>query len=101
MSVVFHPVQKIEIIVKGEKHEFVRSLLEQSGASGYTVIRDVAGKGDRGERGGDGLTDVFDNSYILIACEPEIVDKLLQPLRQMLHDFGGVCLVSDAHWVVH
>lgn len=95
------PIKRIEIIVDESHTERVLEHLESAAVTGYTVIRDVTGKGDRGVRGGDGLTDVFDNSYILIACEPAQVEALLPQLRKVLTDVGGICLVSEAQWVLH
>jgi len=94
-------VKRIEIIIDESHTDHVLRLLDAAAVTGYSVIRDVAGKGDRGVRGGDGLTDVFDNSYILIACEQIEVDMLLPQLREILHDYGGICLISDAQWVIH
>jgi hypothetical protein len=47
-ELVFHQLKKIEIIVRGERTGFVRDLLERSGATGYTLLRDVAGLGHHG-----------------------------------------------------
>jgi hypothetical protein len=65
------------------------------------VIRDIAGRGGRGERRGDELTGVFSNSYVMTACPAEQVEGLIDALRPVLTRFGGVALVSDAMWVVH
>ncbi len=94
-------VKRIEIIIDESHARFVTNLLDQRSISGYSVIRNVTGKGDRGVRDGDGLTTVFDNVYILIACDPGQVELLQPDLRKLLRDYGGVCLVSDAHWLIH
>jgi hypothetical protein len=44
-DLVFHPLQKLEVITRGEQEAYVRRLFEESGATGYTLVRDVAGKG--------------------------------------------------------
>ena len=95
------PVKRIEIIIDESHADHVLRLLDAAQVTGYTVIRDVTGKGDRGVRGGDGLTDVFDNCCILIACEPTVVQTILPPLRDLLRDVGGMCLIGDAQWVIH
>ena len=56
------PVKKIEIIIDELELPIVLKLLDEAGMSGYTVIKDATGKGDRGLRGGDDLTRVFANS---------------------------------------
>ncbi len=96
------PVKRIEIIVDELEVPKVLKLLDEAGVSGYTVIKDATGKGDRGLRGGDDLTGVFANSYIMTACPPgEKLDFIVEALRPILKQRGGVCLVSDAHWIIH
>ncbi len=95
------PVKKIEIII--DKHELpnVLKLLDAAGVSGYTVFEDATGKGDRGLRGGDDLTGVFANSYVMSACPIEKLHLIVESLRPVLKQRGGVCLVSDAEWIIH
>ncbi|MCX7938246.1 MAG: hypothetical protein N2545_02245 [Thermoflexales bacterium] len=69
--------------------------------TGYTIIRDVIGKGERGIRRGDELSGVFKNSYLLTTCEPEQLPAIVEAVRPILKQRGGVCLVSDAMWVKH
>ncbi len=95
------PVKRIEIIVDELEMPKVLKLLDDAGVSGYTVIKDATGKGDRGLRGGDDLTGVFANSYVLTACPSEKVDLIIESIRPILKQRGGVCLVSDAQWIVH
>lgn len=94
-------VKRIEIIVDAlEVPDLVRRL-EAAGVSGYTIIKDAAGKGERGLRDADELTGVFKNSYVMTACPPEQIEKIVEAVRPILKLRGGVCLVSDALWVIH
>lgn len=95
------PVKKIEIIVDELEMPNVLKLLDAAGVSGYTVIKDATGKGDRGLREGDDLTGVFANSYVMTACPAEKLDLIVESVRPILKQRGGVCLVSDAQWIVH
>ena len=95
------PVKRIEIIVDELELPKVLKLLDEAGVSGYTVMKDAIGKGDRGLRGGDDLTRVFANSYILAACPAEKLDQIVEAMRHILKQRGGVCLVSDAQWIIH
>lgn len=95
------PVKRIEIVVDSLELSKVLKLLEKVGVSGYTIIREVTGKGERGIRGGDELTGVFKNSYVLAACSVEQADQVIAAVRPVLKRFGGICLVSDAVWVKH
>lgn len=94
-------VKRIEIIIDSLGIESIIHILNKQQASGYTIIRDVTGMGDRGPRMGDELTDVFKNSYIMIACPEEKLNNLVEAIRPQLKEFGGICLVSDAMWIKH
>jgi nitrogen regulatory protein PII len=94
-------VKKVEIVTDSLEIPEVLNLLEKLGISGYTLIKDVLGKGERGIQRGDELTDVFKNSLLIVACPPEQVAGLVEAVRPILKKRGGICLVSDAQWVVH
>ncbi len=95
------PVKRIEIIIDSPHLDSVLKTIEQADISGYTVIRDVIGMGDRGVRGGDELTDVFKNCYVMTACSEDKLSPLVAAIRPLLKRFGGVCLISDAQWIIH
>jgi nitrogen regulatory protein PII len=95
------PIKKIEIVTDALELQKVVKLLEESGLSGYTVIREVTGKGGRGVRADDELTGVFKNCYVMTACEEEQVSRVIEAIRPVLKRFGGICLVSDAQWIIH
>jgi len=95
------PVKRIEVIIDSPHLNSVLKTIEQAGISGYTVIRDVSGMGDRGVRIGDELTDVFKNCYVLTTCPEDKLSQLVAAIRPLLKSFGGVCLVSDAQWIIH
>ncbi len=94
-------VKRIEIITDALEMQTVTAVLEAHGISGYTIIKNVTGKGERGVQSGDDLTDVFKNSYLLTTCLPEQVTEIVEAIRPLLKRRGGVCLISDAQWVVH
>jgi nitrogen regulatory protein PII len=92
-------MKRIEIILpEGEVDELIDAL-EATQISGYTLIPSVAGRGDRG-RTLQALGHL-DNSYLLIACESERMTTVVEVIRPFLRRFGGICLVSDAQWVLH
>jgi nitrogen regulatory protein PII len=94
-------VKRVEIITDSLQMKEVRRVLDGLSLSGYSVIRDVTGVGERGEQTGDELTDVFKNSLLMLACPPERVEEIVAAIRPILKRRGGVCLVSDAMWVIH
>lgn len=94
-------MKKVEIVVDSVFLNRVLEILERAGVSGYTVIKDALGKGERGIMAGDELTDVFKNSYIFTVCTEEVVNNIVQDLRPLLKKVGGVCIVSDVLWLTH
>ncbi|HVT44040.1 MAG TPA: P-II family nitrogen regulator [Thermoanaerobaculia bacterium] len=95
------PIKRVEIVTDSLELKRVLHILDELGVSGYTVIREVTGKGERGTRAGDELTDVFKNSYVMTACGEDDVGRIAEAIRPVLQRTGGVCLVSDAQWIVH
>lgn len=95
------PVKKIEIVAGSLEIDEILRVLDSVGVTGYTVIRDVTGRGTRGVQRGDELTGVFNNSYVMTVCPQERAESLIATLRPILTRFGGLALVSDALWVEH
>lgn len=95
------PMKKVEVVIDSVHLNKVLEILEKQGVSGYTVIRDVLGKGERGIMAGDELTDVFKNSYIFTVCTEEVAKRVAESLRPLLSKVGGVCIISDVLWLVH
>ena len=94
-------VKRVEIVTDTLELDRVLKLLDQVGVSGYTVVRNAEGKGHRGVRSGDDVTRVFQNSYVLTACTAAQVEQVVAAVRPVLRRVGGICLVSDALWVMH
>ena len=94
-------VKRVEIVIDTLELDRILALLDKAGVSGYTVIRNAEGKGHRGIRSGDDLTSVFQNSYVLTTCSEEQLAKVVAAVQPVLKRIGGVCLVSNALWVMH
>jgi nitrogen regulatory protein PII len=89
-------VKRVEIVTVAVQRPALLAALEKAGVPGYTVVRHAEGFGDRGRREADELTDVFENVYVLVACPPEVAERVAAAVRPILRRFGGICLVSDA-----
>lgn len=94
-------VKKVEIIIDAQVIPRILEQLANLGVGGYSVIKEVSGRGDRGTRTGDSLSGAFDNSYVMVACSEEEARRIVEMVRPILKRYGGVCLVSDAMWVIH
>ncbi len=93
-----HLVKRLEIIVSSRETHKILEQLDKAGVRGYSVIRDVVGKG-----GGGQVSDDFDlaattlsNVYILSFCAEDRVEPILARIRPLLKKFGGVCYLSDS-----
>jgi nitrogen regulatory protein PII len=96
------PCKRIEIVIEAPMVPRLTELLRIAGAPAYTLIPDVRGAGDRGERRADELAGDSSNCLVLIACDDEgTVDIILETVRPLLSRSGGVCLVSEAQWLRH
>ncbi len=94
-------VKKIEIITNTLEIEKVLRILDKVGVSGYTVIEDVTGKGDRGRVIDDLETEALTNGYVMSICTEDQEHKVVEAIKPILKKYGGVCIVSDAKWIVH
>lgn len=93
------PMKRIEIILpEGEADELIRAM-EGKGVNAYSLIPSVSGRGDRGST--FNALGQLDNSYLLVACDEDHLHTLVETIRPFLRRFGGICLVSDAQWVLH
>ncbi|MEA5593307.1 P-II family nitrogen regulator [Rivularia sp. UHCC 0363] len=94
------PVKRIEIITNSLEIPLVLEILDKIG-SGYTIIKEVTGKGDRGRVIDDLETQAFTNGYVLSICTLEQHYDLVAKIKPVLKKYGGVCIVSDAEWIAH
>ncbi|MBD2593173.1 transcriptional regulator [Nostoc spongiaeforme FACHB-130] len=94
-------IKKVEIVTNSLELPKVLDILEKIGVSGYTVIEDVTGKGDRGRVFNDLESHALTNGYIMSVCTQEQEEELVTEIEPILKKFGGVCIVSDAKWIAH
>ncbi len=94
-------IKRIEIIIDTPEVPALLEVLRAHGVSGYSVFGSVTGAGDRGERRNDEPAGGSGNACILTASLPENAAALVEAVRPILKRRGGICLVSDAKWVVH
>lgn len=88
-------MKKVEVVTDSLHARRILELFEREGVTGYTVIRDAIGKGERGIMTADELTDVFKNSYIFTVCSDDVAEKIADKIEQLLERYGGICIISD------
>lgn len=90
-----HIVKRIEIVADSVELAKIIEGLEQSGVSSYTVIRNVASKGLRGNVFDDSAVTMLDNTFVIAFCSPENIKPVMEKVRPILNKFGGSCWISD------
>lgn len=93
------PIKRIEIVIEEVELEDLIAQLDHIGVVGYTVVPGAGGRGERGVRyeSLQGLGNVL----MTIACDEVQANKVIEVIRPILKRYGGICLVSDALWVIH
>jgi hypothetical protein len=94
-------VKRIELIVPEHLLREALDVVDRHHPGGYSLMRGLSGKGDRGLQSADGIVGEFSNAWVLVACEPEVGSRIVAALRPLLSRFGGLCLVSDASLLEH
>lgn len=94
-------VKRVEIVVEALEKQTIIELLKENHLAHYTLYKHVAGHGERGMRDDQVFGDKFENVAFVLACPEESIANLIESIRPVLKKFGGICLVSDAQWVIH
>ena len=93
-------MKKIEIILESVYLNRLIELFDKKGISGYTIIRDVEGKGITGIKSADEITDVFTNNYVFTVCDEDKLMSIVEDIRAFIKRYSGRCIVSDVSWVL-
>jgi nitrogen regulatory protein PII len=93
--------KKLEIVINTLEVRRLVDLLNTHEIGGYTYWKGVKGRGDRGLQDGEGLTEAFSNAYFMVGCTEAEFERIREPIRDLLQDVGGVCMISDVQWLAH
>ncbi|NJL88643.1 MAG: P-II family nitrogen regulator [Coleofasciculaceae cyanobacterium SM2_1_6] len=89
-------VKRIEIIANSQELNRLLRILDKAKVPGYTVIRNVVGRGQRSTTDDDLVDTSTSNAYVLCFCQEEKIAQIEEEIRPVLNRFGGVCFVSEA-----
>jgi nitrogen regulatory protein PII len=92
-------IKRVEIVTDASADREVESALRTAGATGWTVLNNVAGHGRRGRRSADLPMAVGSNVMFLIAVDAGVATAIAAAVEPILKRSGGICLVSDASWL--
>jgi len=95
-KVTLHSMKKIEVIVSGENESLISKMLNDANVSGFTLIRNVSGKGHRGFHEGKLLFNDKAVLVMFIAVAPEgAIANIAIGMKSLLEKSSGVMFVSD------
>ncbi len=89
-------VKRIEILIPSLDVPRLLKEMKACQIKGYSVVRDISGKGRRGFNSGDEITGVFTTSMILLACNDSEAQRLQERIPPILDQIGGLMLIQDA-----
>ena len=90
-----HIRKKVEIIVERAQMRRVLELVDGLGATGYTVLPTIAGKGHHGLRTEEGVARVFDSVMIVAITTEPVARAILSEVGAAMRDYIGIVAVSD------
>jgi nitrogen regulatory protein PII len=89
-------MKEIKIVVQGDQLKFVTELLDRTGATGYTIINNVSGKGHHGFHEGHLLFNDTSSQVIVFTVVPEDkVEPILAGLGPLFNRHSGAMFVTD------
>jgi nitrogen regulatory protein PII len=94
-------VKRIEFVIEAIEKEKVIKTLKSINVNSYTIYHHVGVNGERGVRDKLAFGEKFENVTFVIACPEKTLISIIASLRPILKKYGGMCLISDAQWVIH
>lgn len=94
-------IKRIELVIEAVEKNRIISTLKAINIHDFTIYKHVGGCGERGIRDDVAFGEKFENVTFVIACPEHQLMQVIEALRPILKSFGGMCLVSDAQWVIH
>ena len=91
-----HPMKEVKIVIEVEHLELVKELLDQAGATGYTIINNVSGKGHDTFHESHLLFNDSSSLVILFTVVPEErITPILMGLTPLFSKESGAMFVTD------
>lgn len=89
-------MNRVDVILSERELERLTSVIDRSGAPGYSVARHITGRGAHGLVASESLevTGLGANVHVIIFCEEPVTEVLRTALRPLLAYYGGVAFVS-------
>ena len=90
-----HARKRIEIVVEAVRAEAVTDLLDRLGATGWTVLPVVAGRGRQGIRRGGDVGGVDDNVVVLCITSEAVATRIVEAQAELLGARPAIVSITD------
>ena len=90
-----HRKKKIEIVVQAPIMQQVLDLIIKLGASRYTVLKAMSGRGHGGEWNVDQLSEATSHVVIVLLVSDDLADRIIDEVGVLFTDYHGIIYVSD------
>jgi nitrogen regulatory protein PII len=90
-----HNRKRIEIVVERVRAGEVTALLDRLGATGWTVLPVLAGRGHQGIRQGGDLAGVFDNVVVICIASEAVTQRVLEERDELLGARPAIVSIAD------
>jgi nitrogen regulatory protein PII len=90
-----HARKRIEIVVERIRAEDVTTLLDRLGATGWTILPVLAGRGRQGVRQGGDLSGVLDNVVILCIASEAVTARVVEASDELLGARPAIVSITD------
>jgi nitrogen regulatory protein PII len=94
---MMHARKRIEIVVEAVRAEEVTGLLDRLGATGWTQLPVLAGRGRQGVRRGGDLSGVLDNVVIICICGAAVAERVVEAREELLGARPAIVNITDCH----
>ncbi len=96
IGIHLHPMKKIEVIVAGEHEHIISAMMEEANVSGFTLIRNISGKGHNGFHEGKILfNDKASLVMFMAVASEEVIATIALGMKTLFQNNSGVMFVSD------
>jgi hypothetical protein len=89
-------MKKVELIIEAVYIKRLLELFKKHEINGYTIIKDIEGRGGHGLKTADDVSDVFTNIYVFTVCEENVFISMKEEIRTFVKKYGGKCIITDA-----
>ena len=90
-----HAKKKVEVIVERPLLRDVIEVIDELGATGYTVLPTVAGRGQDGPWRADDVSSAFDRVMIVVITGEDVAERIVERAYHLLQDYNAIVILSD------